>query len=154
LPGPATCFEGIQLLPPGRFITIQTAHSGQTAQVKERIYWEMDFPDEGDEDPGQDSQAVVDGFERELQQAVVMRLRADVPVVSYLSGGVDSSIVVALACQVRPEAIPTFTIQIKDPALDETSEALDVARHVGSDPVVVGCGPDDVLNTYPELIRA
>ena len=52
--------------------------------------------------------------------AVERRLRADVPVVSYLSGGIDSSLVVAMAAKIRGQAIPTFTIQIKDPKLDET----------------------------------
>jgi asparagine synthase (glutamine-hydrolysing) len=154
LPGPLTCFEGIQLLPPGHFVTIQLSPQENTARVEEHTYWEMDFPDRGDEDPGSNVKSLVDGFEKVLLQAVDKRLRADVPVVSYLSGGVDSSIVVALACHVRKEPIPTFTIQIKDPTLDETNEALQVARHVGTNPVVVGCGPDEVLNTYPRLIRA
>jgi asparagine synthase (glutamine-hydrolysing) len=89
-----------------------------------------------------------------LLRAVERRLRADVPVVSYLSGGVDSSIVVALASHVRGEPIPMFTIQIKDPKLDETSEAELVARHIGSSPVIVGCGANEVLKTYPRLIQA
>src|SRR5438067_7735740 len=114
----------------------------------------MDFPDEGQEDPRNDARSLVDEFEKVMLQAVDKRLRADVPVVSYLSGGVDSSIVVALACHVRSQPIPTFTIQIKDPMLDEKNEALQVARHVGTNPVVVGCGAEEVLNTYPRLIRA
>jgi asparagine synthase (glutamine-hydrolysing) len=155
LPGPVTCFQGVRLLPPGHYLTVKTSsHPEQPAQVTERAFWEMDFPDRGDEDPGQDSGSVVDGFERVLLQAVRKRLRADVPVVSYLSGGVDSGIVVALACHVRGDPIPTFTIQIKDPSLDEANEALQIARHVRATPVVVGCGPDDVLGTYPRLIHA
>jgi asparagine synthase (glutamine-hydrolysing) len=153
LPGPVTCFQGIRLLAPGHFLTIQV-RDPQPAQVTERIFWEMDFPDEGHEDPGSDAKSLVNEFEKVMLQAVDKRLRADVPVVSYLSGGVDSSIVVALACHVRGQPIPTFTIQIKDPTLDEKTEALQVARHVGTNPVVVGCGADEVLNTYPELIRA
>jgi asparagine synthase (glutamine-hydrolysing) len=153
LPGPITCFEGIQALLPGRYLSIQRGELGSTAQVKEKKYWEIDFPNRGDEDPGRDRKALVDEFENLMLRAVERRLRADVPVVSYLSGGVDSSIVVALASKVRGQAIPTFTIQIKDPELDETSEAALVARHVGADPVVVGCGPDDVLGTYPRLIQ-
>ena len=154
LPGPVTCFEGIQLLPPGHFLTIQVGEREQAARITERAFWEMDFPDKGDEDPGNDVGSLVDGFEKVMLQAVEKRLRADVPVVSYLSGGVDSGIVVALACHVRGQPIPTFTIQIKDPTLDEKSEALQIARHVGTNPVVVGCGADEVLNTYPKLIRA
>src|SRR5205085_844639 len=90
--------------------------------------------------------------------AVERRLRADVPVVSYLSGGVDSSVVVALASRLRrcagKPAIPTFTIAVQDaPRLNERTEAELVADHVGSEKVVVDCGRQEVLRTYPALIR-
>ena len=86
--------------------------------------------------------------------AVERRLRADVPVVSYLSGGIDSSIVVAMAAKIRGAPIPTFTIQVLDPKLDETSQAAVVSRHIGSTPVVVPIGDREITNTYAELIRA
>jgi asparagine synthase (glutamine-hydrolysing) len=154
LPGPPTCFHGIQALLPGHYLTIQLGRPGGPATVTDRIYWEIDFPDQGEEDPGRDPKHLVDEFEAVLLRAVERRLRADVPVVSYLSGGVDSSIVVALASHVRGEPIPTFTIQIKDPKLDETSAATQVAHHIGATPVIVGCGSDEVVNTYPRLIQA
>ena len=65
--------------------------------------------------PGDDEKRLVDGFEQVLLGAVERRLRADVPVVSYLSGGVDSSMVVALASHVRGSPIPTFTISVAGP---------------------------------------
>src|SRR5262249_29662360 len=99
-------------------------------------------------------QQLADGLERLLIAATDRRLRADVPVVSYLSGGVDSSTVVAMASKGRGSPIPAFPIKIKAPKLDETTEAAIVARHVGCDPVVVDCGAEEVLNTYPELVRA
>jgi asparagine synthase (glutamine-hydrolysing) len=154
LPGPVTCFAGVQLLPPGHFLSIQLGREAETARMQEKTYWQIDFPDRGDEDPGRDSRRVVDEFEDLLKSAVERRLRADVPVVSYLSGGVDSSIVVAMACRIRGTPIPTFTIQIIDPTLDETSEAGIVARHVGARPVIVPCGPDEVVNNYQRLISA
>jgi asparagine synthase (glutamine-hydrolysing) len=154
LPGPITCFEGVQLLPPGHFLRIQFGSAGEPAKVSERVYWEIDYPDRGQEDHGRDARELCDGFEQVLLGAVTRRLRADVPVVSYLSGGVDSSIVVALASKVRGSPIPTFTIRITRPDLDETREASLVARHIGVDPVVVDCGPDEVLDNYPNLIRA
>ncbi len=161
LPGPVTCFEGIQALLPGQYLKIQLRQPGEAAQVQIRKYWEIDFPNQGDEEappfsrePKASAISLVDEFESLMLRAVERRLRADVPVVSYLSGGVDSSLVVALACHVRGQPIPTFTIQIKDPSLDETTEAALVARHAGCQPVVVGCGPEEVLSTYPRLIQA
>lgn len=154
LPGPTTCFKGVNCLLPGHFLDIRFSADGTPASITDRTYWEIDFPDAGQEDPGADHKKVIDGFEAVMLQSVERRLRADVPVVSYLSGGVDSSLVVALACHVRKEPIPTFTIQVKTPRFDETTEAMKVARHLGANPVVVGCGSDEVRNTYPALIRA
>jgi asparagine synthetase B (glutamine-hydrolysing) len=154
LPGPVTCFAGIQSLLPGHFLRIQLKEVGATADVSDRVFWEIDFPDRGAEEPGRDARRVVDDFEELLLRSVNRRLRADVPVVAYLSGGVDSSTVVALASRVLGRPIPTFTIQIKDPALDETTEAAIVSRHVGAAPIVVGCGAEEVLDNYPRLIHA
>jgi asparagine synthase (glutamine-hydrolysing) len=153
LPGPASCFAGVRALPPGHYLKIQLGARGEPAAVSEHIYWHIDFPDRGDVDD-RPLPVLVDEFERLLLAAVTRRLRADVPVVSYLSGGVDSSVVVALASKVRGSPIPSFTIRIKAPHLDETNEATVVARHIGTEPIVVDCGAEEVLNTYPELIRA
>ncbi|MBL8793854.1 MAG: asparagine synthase (glutamine-hydrolyzing) [Planctomycetia bacterium] len=154
VPGPITCFEGIQLLSPGRFLKVQLGGTGATGQVSEHVYWRIDFPERGDEDRGQNEKKVIDDFEQVMTAAVERRLRADVPVVSYLSGGVDSSAVVALACKVRGQPIPTFTIQIQDPLLDETSEAAIVSRHIHSDPIVVPFGAAETLSVYPRLTLA
>ena len=151
MPGPLTAFKDVSMLLPGHFLDIRPE---QADPVRNRIYWEIDFPDQGQEDNSRDTKALVDEFEEVMLAAVEKRLRADVPVVSYLSGGVDSSIVVAMASKVRGTPIPTFTIRIDDPHLDETSEASVVARHVASYPAVVHCGADEVLNTYPRLVAA
>jgi asparagine synthase (glutamine-hydrolysing) len=154
LPGPLTCFEGIQALMPGHYLTIQLPEAGIPAKVDDHAYWEMDFPENGQEERGDDADKLIDQFEAVLVQAVEKRLRADVPVVSYLSGGVDSSMVVALAGKVRGTPIPTFTIRIEDERLDETQAAMLSARHHGTEPIVVNCGADEILDNYPRLIEA
>jgi asparagine synthase (glutamine-hydrolysing) len=164
LPGPVTCFEGITCLLPGHALDIRLGESWQP-RVRDRAYWEIDFPDRGQEElrglkrwGSNAASPVVDEFEALMQKAVERRLRADVPVVSYLSGGVDSSVVVALACRQRRSEgkgpIPTFTISIQDPGLNEKNEAAEVARHLNTEAIVVDCGRNEVLQTYPELIRA
>ena len=153
-PGPHTCFQGVQLLPPGQFLRVQRRHPDAAAQVSEHAYWQIDFPDRGSENPERDEKRLVDGFEKVLLHAVERRLRADVPVVAYLSGGVDSSTVAALAGHVRKQPITTFTIRIDDPLLDETSEAALAGRHIGSTPIVVNVGAAEVLANYPRLIGA
>jgi asparagine synthase (glutamine-hydrolysing) len=158
VPGPATCFAGITALQPGQYLRIDlreaATRSGARASVERKYYWRIDFPDEGQEDRTTDPKKLVDEFEHVMLEAVRRRLRADVPVVSYLSGGIDSSIVVAMAAKIRGQTIPTFTIQIMDPKLDETSDAAVVSKFIGSTPVVVQVGANEVLDSYPELIRA
>jgi asparagine synthase (glutamine-hydrolysing) len=156
MPGPRTCFEGVQLLPPGRFLSI-TPGSGNSANalVEERAYWEMNFPDQGTEERGDYPKRLVDDFENILLQAVEERLRADVPVGAYLSGGVDSSMILALACHLKGPAINTYTVRVHEPELDELDAASLSARHIGAKPPIVQDFRDeDALATYPKLISA
>lgn len=153
VPGPATCFDGVQMLQPGRYLDIDLRGAGRDA-VRERVYWEMDCPPQGSEsDPG-DVRAAADSLERVLLDAVELRLRADVPVVSYLSGGIDSSLIAAMAARIRGKPTPTFTVGVRDRGFDETDQAAIVARHIGASPFVVPVTAADVARTYPDLIRA
>jgi asparagine synthase (glutamine-hydrolysing) len=156
LPGPITCFQGVKLLPAGHYLTVRPGdESGTRPSIKERAYWQMDFPDRGQEDPGEDTRVLVDRFEHLMLEAVEERLRADVPVGSYLSGGVDSSVIAALACQVKGPAINTYTVRVDAPELDELDAASLVARHIGTKPPIVQeFRTEDALNTYPRLIYA
>jgi asparagine synthase (glutamine-hydrolysing) len=153
VPGPRTCFADVRILPPGRFLDLSLPPNAP-AQVRERTYWQMDFPDRGDEDHRSSKQALCEEFNHVLRQATERRLRADVPVVSYLSGGVDSSTVVALASALRETPIPTFTIGIQSPELNEISEAGEVAKFLGSRMTVVNVGSAEIWQNYPELIQA
>lgn len=154
LPGPITCFEGVQLLRAGHLIQVRAAEPQRAARVEVRSYWTMDFPDAGDERDG-DAKTLVDEFEELMLAAVDERLRADVPVGAYLSGGVDSSMILALACKVRGPAINTYTVRVHHPDLDELDAASLVAQHVGTQPPIVqDFRAADAINTYPELVRA
>ena len=156
VPGPRTCFEGVQLLTPGHFLSISPANgNGASVVVRERAFWEMDFPDQGTEERGENPKRLVDDFETLLLQAVEERLRADVPVGSYLSGGVDSSMILALACKLKGPAINTYTVRVHEPELDELDAASLSARHIGAKPPIVQDFRDeDALATYPKLITA
>src|SRR5207249_2453408 len=124
VPGPRTCFEGIRLLPPAHFLSITPVNgNGAPAVVQERAYWEINFPDRGSEERGEDPKKLVNEFEKILLAAVEERLRADVPVGAYLSGGVDSSMIVALACHLKGPAINTYTVRVHAPEMDELDAA-------------------------------
>ncbi|MBX9623017.1 MAG: asparagine synthase (glutamine-hydrolyzing) [Gemmataceae bacterium] len=153
MPGPVTVFDGVTMLRPGHLLHLKLGRS-TAADVQQRAYYRVEYPDRGQEDYGSDERRVVDGFEKVLFGAVQKRLRADVPVVSYLSGGVDSSLVVAMANKALGRAIPTFTISVQGEGMNEESEALRVARHLGCQPVIVKTGRDELRTGYPELITA
>jgi asparagine synthase (glutamine-hydrolysing) len=154
MPGPVTVFAGVTCLLPGRYLHFKLGNTTPEQATRQKTYWEVSYPDRGHEDYGSDERKTVDEFEHLLLNAVQKRLRADVPVVSYLSGGVDSSLVVAMANKALGRPIPTFTISVQGEGLNEESEALKVARHLGCEPVVVPCGPEELRHDYPELIAA
>lgn len=156
LPGPITCFEGVQLLRAGHYLRISPGDDrGHEPEIDDRPYWQMDFPDLGEEDRGEDQRKLVDDFEQVMLNAVSKRLRADVPVGAYLSGGVDSSMITALACHLKGPAINTYTIRVDEPELDELSAANLVAKHIGTKPPLVQEFTDnDSVETYPKLIEA
>lgn len=140
-----TMFAGVQALLPGHYLDIAES------QVQERQYWDLDFPDQGQERRGP---GLLEEFDSLLRRAVDLRLRADVPVVSYLSGGVDSTTIASLASQSLGRPIPTFTIQIRDPKLDELPRALLAARAIGTEPQVLECGNRDIAAGYADLVTA
>lgn len=149
-----TMFEGVQSLLPGHYLKIAFRRDGKPAEIVERRYWDFDFPDAGSEEDPQDAERLIDDFEAAFQRAVEIRLRADVPVVGYLSGGVDSAYVLATASKLRGRPVPSFTIQVPGKGLDETSDALVTARHIGSRPTILRCDSDVITNTYPKLIAS
>ncbi len=152
VPGPSTCFDGVQALQPGHYLAIDLGDA-QRPLLQPRRYWAMSFPDAGDEEGGHRA-VVVDRLEQRLLGAVERRLRADVPVVCYLSGGLDSSVVSAMAARLRGVPTPTFTVRVRRRDLDEAGPAGVVARHIGARSTLVDLGDDDVVDTYPELVRA
>jgi len=148
-----TMFAGVSALLPGTYLEISLPDSGRPAAIQEQRYWELDFPDEGMEMRG-NPEALVSEFGELLEEAVRLRLRADVPVVSYLSGGVDSTAVAFMASRQLGRPIPTFTIQIKHPRLDETDRAMMAAALIGSTPTVISCGEAEIAGGYRDLVIA
>lgn len=154
LPGRTTMFRGIQQVLPGHYLKIQLGNGRSGDQVTEHRYWDLDFPDMGDEYvPGSDDE-LVEQFGSVLRNAVRLRLRADVPVVSYLSGGIDSAIVMALASEVRGEPVPSFTIKIVSRRFDEEDKARAIAETFGSRQTVVACDSNALCDAFVQLIQA
>ena len=149
-----TAFKNIEAVHPASYVKIRLGEGGRPGQITSRRYWDLAFPDAGDERNPRDAQALQAEFEATFRRAVEIRLRADVPVVGYLSGGVDSTTVMLAAKEVKGEPIPAFTIQIPAKGLDETDRALLAAERLGSRPTVVTCSSDVITAAYPKLIEA
>ena len=143
-----TFFEGISSLPPGHFLTIRDG------RVSKHCYWDLDFPDAGQEERLDDPTPLVEELEALLEQSVERRLRSDVPVVSYISGGLDSTVVLGFCSRHRGEAIPAFTIGLDKAGPDERAHATEAAEMLGSPLTTVAMDRSKIAATFPELVRA
>ena len=143
-----TFFEGVKSLAPGHFLMIRNG------QVIQRRYWDLDFPDAGEERRLDDPAPMIEEFETILRQAVERRLRSDVPVASYISGGLDSTVVLGMCSQQRGTAIPSFTIGLDGAGPDERSEAAEAAAALGSPLFTTTVNRTAIAAAYPELVRA
>ena len=153
MPSRRTAFEGISAIAPGQYLKLAWNGSDQGAEVSEHTYWDLDFPDRGDEyDPP--GEQLIDEFDATFQRAVELRLRADVPVTGYLSGGIDSAMVLAVASRQRSQPIPSFTVKIANPRLDETARAMAASQVIGTRPTVLRCDSEMLANAYPRMIEA
>ncbi len=143
-----TMFDGIKSIPPGHFLKIENGR-----QSIEQ-YWDLDFPDMGQERRLDNPAPLVDELEGLLRQAVERRLRGDVPVVSYISGGLDSTVVLGMSSRQRGKAVPSFTIALDKAGPDERSQARESAEVLGSPLTMVTMNRSDIADAYPELVRA
>lgn len=122
VPHPWTIFQGIAKLPPGHYALYRDG------QLEVRPYWQPDFNRE-DERPAEE---YAEELRSLLTSAVQMRLRSDVPLGAFLSGGTDSTIIVGLMQRLCEEPVRTFSIGFPVPEYDETRYAAAVAREFGT----------------------
>ncbi len=143
-----TYFEGVKSIPPGHFLRVRDG------RLDLKKYWDLDFPDQGEERRLDDPSPLIDELEARLTKAVERRLRADVPVVSYLSGGLDSTIVLGLCSRQRGRAVPSFTIGLSNAGPDERAEAAESAAALGSHLTTVVMDKARIADAFPELVVA
>jgi asparagine synthase (glutamine-hydrolysing) len=148
VPGPFTIYEDVYKLPPAGFARI-TSGGGPDVGA----YWDLaGVVSQGQRNTlGADEEGLVDDLEALLHDAVSRRMIADVPLGAFLSGGYDSSTVVALMQKVSPRPVRTFTISFENPAFDESKHAEAVARHLGTDHTTFPVSGADALDVVPKL---
>ena len=152
---PRTSFKGIKDVPPGYYLV---ARNGSIALTS---YWEVRFENEvdsmlsqsGSKPLSDDSLArYKNEFHELLKDAVNIRLRADVPVGAYLSGGLDSSTIAAIVRKLGVSKLDTFSIAFHDQKFDESEFQLEMAAYLGTDHHVVKASHADIGNAFPEVI--
>lgn len=138
---PRTLFRGVQALEPGCWAR------WRNGQLEIRRYYAPDFPSTAVEPA-----AALTTLDDLMHSSVQLRLQAEVPVGAYLSGGLDSSIVCALAAG-TPHELRTFSVAFDDPRFDESGFQETVAAEVGSRHVVRRISQGDIARVFPEVVR-
>lgn len=142
---PRTFFKGIQDFPPGHFMLVRDG------EIRLEPYWELTFPEQ-DSLPVRSKQDYLDEFRSLLIDATRIRLRADVPVGAYLSGGLDSSTTAAIIRNYTHNHLDTFSISFSDPDFDESEYQKQMARFLGTDHQVVYASHADIGRVFPDVI--
>ena len=152
IPDPSSIFQGIEKLLPGSMVTIKVT-SGGPREAGRKSYWTLrDRIEAIRGDPVALSSGNWEGEVLDCLRKVVCReMSADVPLGAFLSGGIDSSLIVALMQETSSRPINTYTIGYEDTRYSEADFALEVARHLGTDHTELYLGSADVLAVIPRL---
>lgn len=146
---PHSIYQGIYKLPPGCLLTVSLA----AREPKVVPYWSLpELAEHGVAHPfaGTDAEAV-DALETLLKDTVRQQMVADVPLGAFLSGGIDSSIIVALMQAQSSRPVKTFTIGFNEEGYNEALQAKAVARHLGTEHAELYVTPQQALDVIPKL---
>jgi asparagine synthase (glutamine-hydrolysing) len=145
-PHDRTLFEGIHPVPPGHYLI---ASAGQVRLVR---YWDFDYPEASDGRQVGPDVEYAERFRHALDEAVRLRLRADVPVGCYLSGGLDSCAVLGLAARHYANPIRAFTLTFDRAAYDEGEIAREMAAHAGAEFRPIPIRQSDLADHFADAV--
>ena len=152
VPAPDCIYRGLAKLRPGSLVTVEAGT--RSAMLPDPVtFWsaEQAIDDACRLPPLDDDREAAELLEATLSKSVAARMLADVPVGALLSGGIDSSLVVALMQQHGDRPVRTFTVAFVDQAFDESTSAAAVATHLGTDHTTVEMLPRDVFDIIPRV---
>lgn len=142
-PGPNTLFRGVQKLPAAHILTYEDN------KLSIERYWDLSFSPTCDDDEA----TAIERTRALLEDAVRVRLMSEVPLGAFLSGGVDSSVVVGLMSRMMSQPVKTFSIGFEERQYSELSYARQVARRFGTDHHELVVRPE-LVSALPELVWA
>lgn len=145
VPGPRSIWKGVEKLQPGHFLTLG---AGQAPRIQ--CWWDLRTIAGAGVAAGPDPDLAAE-IETLLTDAVGRRMVADVPLGAFLSGGIDSSLVVALMQAQSTRPVKSFSIGFAAAGYDEAPYAAQVARHLGTDHTELYVSPEDALAVVPDL---
>lgn len=144
IPAARSIYEGVFKLPPAHVLTV-TAEDLRERRLEPRRYWSIPF------DAGHSVRDWEDKFAATLTNAVQSRMLADVPLGAFLSGGIDSSTVVALMQSISNRPVQTFTIGFHEADWNEAPHAAAIAKHLGTDHTELYVTPEQARDVIPAL---
>ena len=142
---PNTPFKDIFELQPGHCMFVDAKG------IRIKQYWSLDFPASKKTHTSLLSDSIEELHEL-LHDAVKIRLRADVPVGAYLSGGLDSSVTTAFINDINPDILNTFSIGFKEKAFDETGYQLEAAKYFNTNHTAFTCTPKEIAENFAQTI--
>jgi asparagine synthase (glutamine-hydrolysing) len=151
IPGPYSMYRGILKLPPGTIVCFQVDKDATFA--KPRAYWSLaELAEHGEREPfqGREEEACEE-LGRLLRESVRLRMTADVPVGAFLSGGIDSSTVVALMQAESSRPLKTFTLGFEDQAHNEAEHGAKIAAHLHTEHTELYLTPEETRSVIPKL---
>jgi asparagine synthase (glutamine-hydrolysing) len=149
---PVTPFLGVRELRPGHYMALD-AGSGSTFRVRTEKYWEPSYAVQG-EPPALSLDEATEALGERLQEATRLRLvRSDVPVGSYLSGGIDSSVVASLGRRAKEGEFRTFSLRFADPEFDETVFQMMMVERLDSDHNDLLCTREDIAAVFGDVVH-
>jgi asparagine synthase (glutamine-hydrolysing) len=152
VPAPACIYRGLAKLAPGSRVSVHAGIGVGRLPAQENFWSAQGAIEDASEQPLLfDDGAAADLLENALSGSVKARMLADVPIGALLSGGIDSSLIVALMQQHARSPVRTFTVAFVDQAFDESTSASSVAAHLGTDHTTVEMHEQDVLDIIPRL---
>jgi len=142
---PRTAFKSVRQVPPGHSLMVENG------QVRLWPHWRLEFDPESRY--GEDGeQKLSEELLALLDDAVRIRLRSDVPVGTYLSGGLDSTFITALTKRRAGNHLRSFSVAFEDPSLDESAYQQQASAFLGTEHSTVQCSRDDIARVFPEVI--
>lgn len=140
---PGTAFKNIYELSPGHYLKYNREG------IKTERYWELSYNDTFE---GITMPEALENFRELFYDAVRIRLRADVEVAAYLSGGIDSSSTVAYIKDIEPGVLNTFSIGFRDRDFDETDYQNEAVKFLNTRHKSITCSSDDISRSFPKVI--